>query len=79
MNQQEIERYVCQVVETAELTFGVDADQALLETYAREAVLDLWLTRPRVTVYAAALVLRQVRDRLDRVAETTAAPLRHAA
>jgi hypothetical protein len=79
MEQREMETYVAQVVETAERTFGTDADPALLESYAREAVLDLWLTRARVTVYVAELALNQVRDEIERRANTTAAPPRRAA
>jgi hypothetical protein len=53
-------------VDSAERTFGTNADPALLEHYAREAVLDLWLTRSRVTVYVAELALCQVREEISR-------------
>jgi hypothetical protein len=69
MDHPEMETYVAQVVDTAERTFGADADAALLESYAREAVLDLWLTKARVTVYVAELALNQVREEIERRSE----------
>lgn len=79
MDQREMESYVTQVVDAAERTFGAEADPALLESYAREAVLDLWLTRARVTVYVAELALSQVRDEIARRSQAGSAPTRRAA
>jgi hypothetical protein len=66
MDERDMETYVAQVVDSAERTFGAEADPALLESYAREAVLDLWLTKARVTVYVAELALNQVREEIAR-------------
>jgi hypothetical protein len=79
MDQVQMETYVDQVVNDAERTFGAEADPALLESYAREAVLDLWLTRARVTVYVAELALSQVRDEIERRAQADSAPASRAA
>jgi hypothetical protein len=66
MDERDMETYVAQVVDTAERTFGTEVAPALLESYAREAVLDLWLTKARVTVYVAELALNQVREEIAR-------------
>jgi hypothetical protein len=69
----EMTTYLRQVVADAERAFGPDTDAASLECYAREAVLELWLTRARVTVYVAELALREVRDEIERRVQTAAA------
>jgi hypothetical protein len=79
MDVQEMEAYVAQVMETAERTFGAQAAPALLESYAREAVLDLWLTRARVTVYVAELALEQLRQEIAQRSGVSKQPTRRAA
>ena len=57
----ELGAFVTVIVDDAEYHFGRASDAALRESYAREAVFDLWLTQPRLTVSAARHVLNQVR------------------
>lgn len=66
MEQREIEIYVAQVVETAECGFGAQLGRALLEAYAREAVLDLWLNGASVTSYTAELAVNQIHEQIAR-------------
>jgi hypothetical protein len=66
MEQREIDIYVAQVVETAEHSFGAHLSRALLESYAREAVLDLWLSGASITSYTAELALNQIHDAVVR-------------
>jgi hypothetical protein len=67
MNQErEMEAYGAQVVTCAERTFGAFLGRALLETYAREAVLDLWLSGPAVTRFTAELALNQLHTTIAR-------------
>jgi hypothetical protein len=79
MDERDMETYVAQVVDIAERNFGTEVDPALLESYAREAVLGLWLTKARVTVYVAELALNQVREEINRRAEVSAVRLLRAA
>ena len=74
MNPFAISTFVEQVMADAERRFGRRADAAPLERYAREAVLDLWLAGPRVTVYVADLALRRLRQGLERLMADGAAP-----
>jgi hypothetical protein len=71
MDERDVETYVAQVVDNAERMFGADAEPVLLERYAREAALDLWLTRPHVTVSVAGLALSQVREEFVRRSGTS--------
>jgi hypothetical protein len=66
MDYAEMEAYVAQVVDAAEATFGQDFGRTLLEAYAREAVLELWLTNPGIIVARAGLALEQIRDEIAR-------------
>lgn len=66
MDAMAVETFVDQVAADAERTVGADVEPDLLEHYAREAVLDRWLTRARVTVYVADLALREVREEIER-------------
>jgi hypothetical protein len=66
MTQAEQTTFVAKVVDDAERMFGAFRDPALLEAYAREATLDLWLTETGLTVAAARQVLHQVRDEVTR-------------
>ena len=65
MDPNEMTTFVEQLVADAERAFGLDAEAALLERYAREAALELWLTTPRVTVSVARRALRQVYTALE--------------
>ena len=67
MNPHEISTFVDRVLADAERAFGPGADRAQLHRYAVEAVQDLWLARPRVTVFEAGLALRQIREAIERL------------
>jgi len=58
--------YVVQIADSAEEKFGSDGDATLLDAYARESVLELWMTRGNLTVAAARQMLHQVRQELAR-------------
>ena len=64
MDEAAFANFVEQVRADALRTFGPAASAALLDRYAREAVLDLWLTRPRMTVAIAQSALAQLRPAL---------------
>lgn len=66
MNLPELAAYVALIADDAERRFGPDANPALREAYVHEAVLDLWLTQPGVTVATAHRMLRQVHHELRR-------------
>jgi hypothetical protein len=66
MNLPELAAHVALIADDAERRFGPDANPALREAYAHEAVLDLWLTQPGVTVATAHRMLRQVHHELRR-------------
>jgi hypothetical protein len=66
MDEHAMDTYVVRVVDDAEKTFGAHLNRALLEAYAREAVLDLWLRDPGITVHIAELALSQIRDEIAR-------------
>jgi hypothetical protein len=74
MDEQEMEAFVARVVSDSERTFRVEIDRALLETYAREAALDLWLSGSDITVSCANQALNQIREQISqrfaRAAET---------
>jgi len=53
MNEKALSMFVEQVLSDAERKFGPDADPIWLESYAREAVLDLWLELPEITFFTA--------------------------
>jgi hypothetical protein len=79
MNQDEMEAYVAQVASDAERAFGAHLDRPLLEAYAREAVLDMWLNGAKVTNFTAELALNQIHAAIARRAQTFAAQTHHAA
>jgi hypothetical protein len=62
MDDATIDRFVEQVSADAIRALGPAADPALLDRYARDAVLDLWLTRPQLTLAAAQLALARLRQ-----------------
>lgn len=64
MNQSFLERFVTSRRAEARRLFGVDADDAVLARYAREAALDLWITEPRLTLAAARQAERRLRAAL---------------
>jgi hypothetical protein len=66
MDAMELTTFVERVAADAARIFGPNADPVVLERYAREVVLDLWMTRPRVTVYLAELALRRLREAMAR-------------
>ena len=66
MKLPELAAYVALIADDAERRFGPEANPALREAYAHEAVLDLWLTQPGVTVSTAHRMLRQVHHELRR-------------
>jgi hypothetical protein len=66
MDHLELETFVHQVVEDVEHILGAQANSALLEHFARDAVLDLWLTRTGITVSFAREALVLVRNETAR-------------
>jgi hypothetical protein len=75
MNNEALSKFVEQVLVDSEQKFGPNAEKVLLEGYAREAVLQLWLEKPQITwftAYKAFLQLHNViterfeNDRRDR-------------
>jgi hypothetical protein len=61
---------VALIADDAERRFDRASDAPHRDAYAREAVLDLWLTQPGLTVSAAHHVLRHVRAALMRRASS---------
>lgn len=62
MNDLELAAFAEQVAVTARRVLGLGASPAVLDQYAREAVLDLWMTGPQITVAVADLALCLVRE-----------------
>lgn len=62
MTGDELNAFVDQVRADAERIFGRTADPALLDRYARAAVLELWLEHPGVTIDVAEMGLRRLRE-----------------
>jgi len=63
MNELEMATYVAEVIATTE-RFHPKTRSDVAERIARDAVLDLWSTRPHVTLYVAELAGRRVREAL---------------
>jgi hypothetical protein len=66
MDQVEMEAFVARVVSESERAFRVEIDGALLEAYAREAALDLWLSGAEISVARANEALVRIREELSR-------------
>lgn len=66
VNLSELTAYVALIADEAERRFGANRYSVWHDAYAREAALDLWLTRPGVTVSIADRVWRLVRGELRR-------------
>ena len=66
MNEEELSMFVEQVLADAERKFGPDADPYWLDLYAKEAVLDLWLDEPEVTLAMARHALCRLRETIAR-------------
>ena len=64
MNLTELAAFVALIVHDAEDRFGTASNAPHRDAYAREAVFDLWLTRPGLTVSAARHLLERVRAAL---------------
>ncbi|MDP9368107.1 MAG: hypothetical protein M3Q03_07505 [Chloroflexota bacterium] len=62
MTDLELSAFAEQVAYDARRILGAGASATVLDHYAREAVLDLWMTGPKVTLAVAELVLQQVRQ-----------------
>ncbi len=62
MSDVELSTFAEQVATDARRIFGVGVSAAVLDPYAREATLDLWMTSPKITLNVADLVLQQVRQ-----------------
>src|SRR3954454_21909453 len=62
MNEKALSLFVEQVLFDAEQKFGPEADPTWLESYAREAVLNLWLERPEITFFSAYRAFLQLRE-----------------
>ena len=62
MDQQAMSGFVDRVLADADRAFGSVADEALLDRYARETVIELWASaRSAITVSGAESVLRELR------------------
>jgi hypothetical protein len=72
MDEREIETYIARVADDAERAFGRRLEGSLLELFAREAVLDLWLHEPGVTVQLATQTLDRIRAEFGRRAQLAA-------
>ncbi len=70
MTDLELSGFAEQVADDARRVFGATASPAVLDQYAREAVLDLWMTG-LITVNAAELALDRVRAALASGARST--------
>lgn len=70
LNLTELAAFVALIVDDAEYRFGPARAAAQRDAYAREAVFDLWLTRPGLTVSTAHHALRHVRAALMRRASS---------
>jgi hypothetical protein len=66
MNLPELAAHVALIADDAERRIGPEANPALCNSYAHEAVLDLWMTQPGITVAMANRMLRQVHTELQR-------------
>jgi hypothetical protein len=66
MDERAVDSYVTQVADGAERTLCPPLNRALLEAYAREAVLDLWLHDPGITIEIVELALDRIRFELIR-------------
>ncbi len=62
MSDLELAAFAEQVAHDARRIFGPGASAAVLDQYAREAVLNLWMTGPKVTLTVAESALQQVRQ-----------------
>ncbi len=62
MSDLELAAFAEQVAYDARRIFGPEASAGVLDHFAREAVLDLWMTGPKVTLAVAESVLQQVRQ-----------------
>jgi hypothetical protein len=64
MNEKALSMFIEQVLTDAEQKFGPDADPIWLESYAREAVLDLWLELPEITFFTAYKAFLRLREEI---------------
>lgn len=64
MNLPELAAYVALIADDAERRFGPEANPVLRESFASDAVLDLWMMQPGITVGSARRLLRQVHAEL---------------
>jgi hypothetical protein len=64
MNEKALSMFIDQVLADAERKFGPDADPIWLESYAREAVLDLWLELPEITFFTAYKAFLRLREEI---------------
>ena len=62
MSDQDLAAFSEQVARNAQQMLGVGISPAVLDQFAREAVLDIWMTKPQMTVALADLALSLIRD-----------------
>ena len=74
MTDLEMAAFAEQVTDNARRIFGPRATAAVLDQYAREAVLDLWMSGSAITLHATELALQQVRDILAATPDAIPAP-----
>ncbi len=72
MNDLDLTAFADQVADDIRRVFGAGASTAVVDQYARDAVLDLWMNGPRITLHVADLALRQVRNALASAASAAA-------
>ena len=74
MTDLEMTAFAEQVADNAHHIFGPRASAAILDQYAREAVLDLWMNGSAITLHATEMALQQVRDLLAATPDAVPAP-----
>ena len=73
MDPKELAAFVERAMTEADQRLGRPAPPAVLEQYAREAALDLWVAGSQVTVLAAAAARRKLREAMGLDAHPRAA------
>ena len=74
MTDLEMAAFAEQVAENARRILGPRASAAVLDRYAREAVLDLWMNGSAITLHATEMALQQVRHILAGTRDAIPAP-----
>lgn len=62
MDNAKLAGVACRVIDEAENILGPQSDPALLERYARDAILELWCRRGEITVAVARQVIADAKS-----------------